>query len=342
MNITIKMLIPVILVTLLFFTGCTQANTNPTPSATTTPGRIDRGLTLSQPPVLGKTVDFTFIVDVVELYEKSYPKEGLARSKAWIDFYWTNIHGSFSEAYSPVQIPSEEVVIGGDLPWEGSYTDKLTLHGKIKLNREGIWSIRARFTGEGWSHATGAEIEVAVADGTAAIMGTEDFNNGPLAYLRANSYAGGVVGPTKPGGTYSVSLGLDISKPPRPGEEVTLSCRITSVIDIRDVSIVWSFYKGKDKIPETEILSSEDLNWKTDIKKDVPVVFSTTIKLPSEGNWDIAAVGKEGTKYLTGSGHRLKITITSTRSYFGWIQVITRPTMHDETGTTTTTTIPNH
>lgn len=321
----------------------TQPTDNPTSSSTSSitvtprPYEYDNTLTLSKAPKIGETAELTFMVDVIKL-DESHPEEGLAKSRAWIDFYWTNTKGSFSEAYGSVQIPIEEVSVNDELSWEGSYDDALTLHGEIKLPREGIWSIIGRFYGEGWSTGFGAEIEVAVADGTAAIMGTEDFENGPLAYLSANSYAGGVRGPIV--FPDPVSLGLDISKAPRPGEEVTLSCRIISIIDVPDFSIRWSFYRrlGDDiqKIPETELLSAEDLSWKTDVKKDVPVVFTTVIKLPTEGDWDIAAVGKSGINYLTGSGHRLKISITSTRSYFGWME-IPRPTSPTIPGTGTTT-----
>jgi len=337
-----------ILALLLLVSACDNTSTTPstdTPtssstssSTTTLPWEYDTELTISQAPKIGETAELTFTVDVIKL-DNSHPEEGLARSRAWIDFYWTNTKGSFSEAYSPVQIPLEEVSVNGELSWEGSYDDVLTLHGEIKLPREGIWSIRGRFYGEGWSTGFGAEIEVAVADGTAAIMGTEDFENGPLAYLSANSYAGGVSGPGVPNDIHPVSLGLDISKAPRPGGEVTLSCRIISLIDVPDFSIQWSFYRGKEEIPETEFLSSKDLDWKIDVKKDEPVVFSTVIKFPTEGDWDIAAVGKSGINYLTGSGHRLKMSITSTRSYFGWMErpLTTTPTI---TGTTSTTTLP--
>jgi hypothetical protein len=281
-------------------------------------------------------------IDIIKLDEQRQPREGLAKARVSLEFYWTNTKGSFSEAYTPVLVPAEECVISGELPWEGSYNDVLTLHSTIQLPREGIWSIQGHFTGEGWTYSPfGADIEVAVADGTAAIMGTEDFEDGPLAYLSNNSYAGGVRGPGVPNHIHPVSLGLDISKAPRPGEEVTLSCRIISLIDVPDLSIQWYFYRGKEEIPVTEFLSGEDLSWKTDLKKDEPVIFSTVIKFPTEGNWDIAVCGKSRKDYLTGSGHRLKISITPTRSYFGWIQppVTIKPTV-PQTGTTTTATLP--
>jgi hypothetical protein len=100
-----------------------------TPTITTTshddsPYRINSTITLSAAPKIGETVELTFTVDVIKL-DASHPKEGLVKSKAWIDFYWTNTKGSFSEAYSSVQIPTEEVLGSGEFPWEGSYSKGL-------------------------------------------------------------------------------------------------------------------------------------------------------------------------------------------------------------------------
>jgi hypothetical protein len=312
------------------------------------PYRTYSSLTLSAAPKLGEIADLTFTVDIIKL-DASHPSEGLAKSKAWIDFYWTNTEGSYSEAYRPVQIPLEEIFVDGDLTWEGSYNKGFTLQGKIKLPREGIWSIFARFYGEGWnSGGFGAELEVAVADGTAAIIDTEEFKNGPLAYMGNATYADGVGGYQKgvspPVSAYEgipVTLGLDISKAPRAGEEVTLSCRITSIIDVPDVSIQWHFLRrlgdSVQDIPATELLSSADLGWKTDVKKGEPAVFSTTIKFPTEGDWEIAASGVSGTKPLIQSGHRMRISITSTRSSFGWKDII-RPSTGKPPSTTPRTT----
>jgi hypothetical protein len=315
--------------------------TSSTP-ATTLPYKSSNSLTLSKAPKIGETAELTLTIDIIKLDERSQPREGLAKARVSLEFYWTNTKGSFSEAYTHVLVPARECIISGEIPWEGSYTDVLKLHSTIQLPREGIWNIQGHFTGEGWTYNPfGADIEVAVADDTAAIMGTEDFQNGPLAYLINNSYAGGVRGPGLPTDFNPVSVGLDISKAPRPGEEVTLSCRIISLIDVHDFSIQWSFYRGPEKIPETEFLTSKDLDWKIDLKKDEPVIFSTVIKFPTEGDWDISAVGKSGTNYLTGSGHRLKMSITSTRSFFGWIEtpITIRPTVPG-TGTTTTAILP--
>ena len=337
-----------VLLVLVLSTGCTNPATSVTsagtgpvtatnPAPTDLPYRTDSTLTLSSVPKLGETVDLTFTIKVVRSDDRYQPSAGLARSKAWVDFYWTNTKGSYSEAYSSVQIPAEQAIVSGEFPWNGSYQGGLTLHGKIKPPREGIWNIVGNFKGEGWLAGAGAEIRLAVADGAAAIMGTEDFKTGPLAYLGNLTYEGGVSPPVF--SPDPVSLGLDISKAPRPGEEVTLSCRIASAIDVPDLSIQWYFLRrlgdNTQEIPAAELVSSVDLSWKTDVKKGEAVVFSTTIKFPTEGDWEVAAAAKSGTRILSSSEHRMRISITSTRSYFGWVERSAPRITIPETGTTT-------
>jgi hypothetical protein len=156
-------LISFLVMLILIGAGCVN---NPTTTLTgdstsELPYRIESFLTISKAPKIGETAEVTFTVNVIKL-DASHPKEGLAKSKAWIDFYWTNTKGSYSEAYGAVQIPLEEVKMSGELPWEGSYSNGLTLKGRFQLPREGIWSIRASFYGEGWLYGTGHSIEVAV------------------------------------------------------------------------------------------------------------------------------------------------------------------------------------
>jgi hypothetical protein len=341
-------ILSLILILILINTSCTVSIQSTTPTTnqnslditatTELPYRTDTIFTLSKAPKPGETADLTFTIKVVKSDPNVQPFEGLARSKAWIDFYWTNTQGSYSEAYTSVQIPSEEVIVSGELPWAGSYSDNLTLHSKIKLPREGIWSIRSRFYGEGWTAGAGHEIEVAVADGTAAIMGTEDFKASPLAYLGDFAYGRGG-GQVVAYEGIPVTLGLDISKAPRPGEDVTLSCRNNSVIYVQDVSIERYFLRRLgdtiEEIPAVKLLSSSDLGWKTNLKKDESVVFSTQVKFPTEGEWEIAASGNSEAKPLIQSGYRLKLSITSSRSYFGWAERPLPPATTSSTDTGT-------
>jgi hypothetical protein len=308
-------------------TYITSTSLSPTTSATTLSQEspISKYFHLSQAPKLGETAELT-----LEIYEIRYllgqyqPRDGLAHSKAWVDFYWTDIHGSYTEACIPVKIPLKEVLVSGETSWEGNFNEsRVNLHSKIQLPREGIWRIQYHFTGEGWSRNFDGNYWVAVADGTAAIMNTntEEFKTGPLAYLDFQTFPGGGWGYQKiPTLDNPYSIGLDISKAPKAGEEVTLSCRVLSLIDMTDFSLQWLFSKRTGESLQ-EIPS-------TDIKKGEPVVFSTTIKFPTEGEWEITAIANSveiNNMHRAQNGDTIHITITSTRSYFGWAELPPKP-----------------
>jgi hypothetical protein len=314
----------------LFLAGCNSPNKTTTSTATifSSEPPITTDFNLSRPPKLGETAELTLKITRVQR------QDGLAHSKAWIDFYWTNIHGSYAEACTEVKIPLEEVLVSGETSWEGNFNEsRLDLHSKIQLPREGIWSIQYNFAGEGWSQNQYWDgiIWVAVADGTAAIMNEEYFDTGPLGYLNLHTFPGGGAGYYRiPIDNNPFSVGLDISKAPNAGEEVTLTCRVLSVIDMTDFRLQWLFFKrtggNVEEIPSTDLLSNADLSWKTDVKKGEPVVFSTTITFPTEGEWEVITNGTYEENYNGGvSQDYFYITITPTRSYFGWAELPHEP-----------------
>jgi hypothetical protein len=266
-----------------------------------------------------------------------------------LDFYWININGSYSEALNYVKIPLEEVVVGGETEWEGDYNESLVdLRSTIKITREGIWNIRANYSGEGESlnQLYSFNYWLAVAEGTSDIMNKdlEEFKAGPLGYLNLGTFPGGGAGYNRvPSASNPFSIGLDISKAPKAGEEVTLTCRVLSLIDMDDFSIEWSFSRrtaGKVQLmPSADFLTTADLSWKTDVKKDVPAVFSTTFKFPSEGEWEVRARGTyEVNRNGPGSVDYFYVTITPARSYYGWAKL--PPQTGTLTSTTVTTTAP--
>jgi hypothetical protein len=341
-NITIGLLL-VTLATLLM-AACDLPRETVTPATIPTSGATSINSTLatdnpysayfhlSQAPRLGETAELTFeIKNIRQLDSRYQSQDGLSKSKAWVDFYWTNIHGSYTEAVTPVRIPLDEVVVSGATSWEGNFNkNQFNLHSIIRLPREGIWRIQWNFTGEGWSRNFDGNYWVAVADGTAAIMNTntEEFKSGPLAYLAFSTFPGGNGSQRIPTPDDPYSVYLDILKAPKVGEEVKLICRILSLNDMTDFSIQWHFYKRTGdnvrEIPSTSFLTGADLGWKNDIKKGEPVVFSTTIKFPSEGEWAIMAIANSEAINNMGTasnGDDLQITITSARSYFGWAKL---------------------
>lgn len=346
----------IILLAPISLTGCNVSSgtttsttkttsTSKTTSSTTitTDSPIFHIFKLSRAPKLGQTTELTFKVTKVQ------PQPGISTARIWLDFYWINTNGSYAEALNNVKIPLEEVVVGGETDWEGDYNESLVdLRSTIKITREGIWNIRANFSGEGESlnQKYSFNYWLAVAEGTSEIMNKdiEEFKAGPLGYLNLGTFPGGGAGYNRvPSSSYPFTIGLDISKAPKAGEEVTLTCRVLSSIDMANFSIKWSFSRrtgGKVQLmPSTDFLTSADLSWKTDIKKDVPAVFSTTFKFPSEGEWEVRAKGNyEANLNGPGSSDFFSVTITPARSYFGWAKL---PTQHgSETSTTFTTTTP--
>jgi hypothetical protein len=78
-------------------------------------------------------------------------RESLKKSRTWVDFYWSGIQGSYSEARHAALIPLQEVVIRGETTWEGNaLSGYIELHSRIQLPQEGIWKIEGCFSGEGW------------------------------------------------------------------------------------------------------------------------------------------------------------------------------------------------
>jgi hypothetical protein len=89
----------------------------------------------------------TLEINIDEDYKKQYV-QGIKESIAWIEFYWNNTRGSYSEAKYAVKIPAEEVVVSGDTNWEGNLLENIQLCSQIRLPREGIWKIKAFFSAE--------------------------------------------------------------------------------------------------------------------------------------------------------------------------------------------------
>ena len=94
----------------------TSSTTSITPTSLSPPGSttvrlarespISKDFNLSQAPNLGETAELTLeITKINQLWEPYQPREGLAHSKAWVDFYWTNIHGSLYRSLNSRQDP---------------------------------------------------------------------------------------------------------------------------------------------------------------------------------------------------------------------------------------------
>ncbi len=323
------------------------------PITQTTQASYSAGLFIKPVPKIGETTELTFSF---QIFDPDYVEinKGLEDSQAWIEFWWTNPWGSYLEAKQAVRIPVEEVVISGDTTWEGNYKEKghLELHCIVQLPREGIWRIEGYFTGEGWKKPICGYREVVVSKDIAAQLNSDELKSSPLAYLTNFDY--GFLKDSRKldyltEDTRPESIELDISKAPKVREEVTLTCTVASLHDVANWSMQIDFYRrladnSLVKVQGTELLVKGELQWQGDLKQTEPTVFSTTIKFPEDGDWEIDVNGNslqsiENQK--AGAADYFQITISSAISYYGWkpqyFTPTTKPTQNIPITTTTIT-----
>jgi hypothetical protein len=327
-----------IFISIMIFTisGCTSLqgqtssiSTSPIPTTspqtnipTTTVRPIENHLSLSRAPKLGETAELTYTLNIKD--EAQYIiGQTLDKTKVWIDFEWTDIHGSYSTAKHTISIPLNEVLVSGDVNWEGNALENRTakvIDCIIQLPREGIWKINVHFTN--WD--TGY-LQVAIADGDAAFMSSEEFSLSPLGYLDNFPY-GRWTDRVLNESSDPILLALDISKAPKLGEEAVLTCRITSLHDVADLPTkitfsTWQKATTGTEIPGTNLLVNGDLEWRGSLKVGEPIEFSATIKFPEEGDWLIHGQGDILTNG-TGSADEIRMNITRDRGSFGWKQYV--------------------
>jgi hypothetical protein len=331
--------------------GCKQTGITTTGSATTTttPNTttiftieptmapyID-SISLKTVPKLGETAEMTYTFDVIAS-DFLQGRPGAEDAKAWIEFWWTDTNGSYLTAEQAVNVPLSEVVVSGNTTWQGDYTKTKSLHltSTVKLPRAGIWKIEGYFTGKGWETPINFYNRCFISKDYAMYM--NGYNSGPpsfdyLTYFdygylkdkRASDYLNEQSAP--------VRVELDLSKAPQAGEEVTLTCTIASLHDVPDYSLSLRFYRrglngGLTLVPTSTFLVNGELNWQGNLLQGKPTVFTTTIKFPQEGEWEIYVGGKSPEYIKTNKsddGSVLDITIATPKSFYGWKPIIVNP-----------------
>ena len=291
----IPVLFLVLTIVLIAIPGCNSTETDSLPRVSWDyEYREGMSLSLSPVPKLGETAELTF--DPSPMYPPS--PEGLSSARVWVEFYYANTKGSYSEAKYAVPVPLEDVLVSGELSWKGNALEDGApiMHATVQLPREGVWLVFGFLQGKGWEKPVGMRSLFAVTEDAAAIIGTPEFDTGPLGYLAHFYYGTGEK--RAPDERRPVVLELDISKLPTIGEEVTLTCRINSIIDYEDYSAEFHFVKLAKYTPLTEVnghnlLVDGDLNWEGDLKKGKPVEFSATVKLPECGIWIVEVLGDD-------------------------------------------------
>jgi hypothetical protein len=322
-----------IIVLILFIvvasSGCDMLHGTPDKYFTMHSGDINQPvqvtLLLSQAPKLGETTDIVLTSYIHILFQ--IDPQSIANSRAWVEFTWANIYGSYSDAENAVSISADEVLVNGNLTWAGSIglKDRLELRSTVKLPREGVWAITGYFTGEGWQKPLTTQMRLAVTKDAATVIGTREFYSGPLAYLGYIGYGQGGDRRLGLSEIHPEIMLLDISKSPRIGEEAILTCQIYSLYDVSDFPVQVTFEKrtgGRQTkgVSGDILLLNGLLNWTGNIKRDNPTLFSATIKFPEEGDWAIHAQSDYLINGQPGLADNLRLHISDKLSYFGWME----------------------
>jgi hypothetical protein len=294
---------------------------------------IDLDLSLSRPPKIGETAELDFSVSISPIWVENEP-QSFENARAWVEFSYANHKGSYLEARNTVMIPMDEVLVSGELYWEGNAVEnnEIELHGTVRLPREGIWIIRGCFPVEGFGKPLEDRITVAVTENVSEFLGYSNFKymlagifnhltGRSLSYLSYYPYGHG------PQRTLDEDnptvLTLDIPKIPKAGEEVIISCCIESLLDGPGYSAKIEFARrlgdgSIDKIPGGSLLVDGDLEWRGNLKKGEPVKFSATVIFPENGDWRIQVLGDN----LEFPGNLLLDTIemhiNDNKGYYGW------------------------
>jgi hypothetical protein len=301
---------------------------NTPPVATMAP--IGISLSLTPAPKLGETAELTYIVNIRD-DALGYFGQSLANAKAWIDFEWTNIQGSYTEAKHSIQIPLSETAVSGNMTWQGNALANRNIKAidcQIRLPREGVWKINTHLSvlsGDTWKQIHSAYLQVGVAEGTAAIItGSREFYSSQLGYMGNYPY-GNVPDRTLNETSDPILLMLNISKAPKVGEESILTCRITSLHDIADFPTTITFTKWQKattgtEVPGNDLLVKGDLAWRGSLKSGQSVEFSSTIKFPEEGDWLIHGQGNILTTNIGNNAfsNEIRMTINRDRGSYGW------------------------
>jgi hypothetical protein len=327
------------------------ADINSVTATTAPPPPIALEIELSEPPVLGETVEVTFTVSIDKLWDGEWEgrlTEDLAQSRAWVQFSWVNIHGSYLEALNYRQIPLVDLSASSNMSWQGNALENrsIIIRSSFQIPFEGLWVINGYFSTSNWRTPQKPGdgywpplpkpflthwMRYAVAEGY-AVNNTStyslDFKNSPLNYFDSSMPWGGGEKTFDDSGDKDrpLIMQLNISKPPRVGEEVTISCRIESFFDEQDFSTKIYISKDNMRIFDpglSDLFVDGSLIWSGDLKAQTPVLVSATIKFPQEGRWHIQLEGTtpERAAELFRFAESIEFTITGDKSYYGITEI---------------------
>jgi len=276
----------------------TEANPPSTTNDVIPPSPEVCSLEMAKSPKVGDSAELAFVL-----------QDG-SRAQAWLEFYWTNTAGSYLDTRYPVQVDPKTVVVSGRTSWQvNSPESVVTQKDTVRFPRPGIWEIRGFFHDPG-GQLFSDRLQIAVKPDAALDISTMYHPSGFADIenlLRGERGVSSYTSPFLSGSnrTEPVLIELDLSKAPKPGEKVKLTCRAVSLHhDIPNFVIHVALWKRvleqPDEYtnllkyidtPEKQYFVSGVLLWQGILKQGKAVEFSSTIAIPESGDWQIYAGG---------------------------------------------------
>ncbi|MFC1937004.1 hypothetical protein ACFLWY_00420 [Chloroflexota bacterium] len=329
-----RVLVSISLITIiaLLASGCGQSQ----PEKTSAPGYTPPRIHINKAPRLGEEAEITFTLDV--------PHGLKPITKVWIEFerYDPTLRyplgrgdgkddtlRMMSERFSPTNpehillmeaaeaqpgtlVPSEEVLVNGDLDWQGEPLregDQVRLQDTVRFTEEGEWLVIGRWWVEGQATPAYAwdYLELTVSK-----------HSGMFGWPKDYSHSSGQA----PGEFQPIGVLLKPSQAPLVGEPFELRVWIYPVRDIADGEVFLQALNRTGtpwKAPIEDILVEGDLHWKGKLEENVSVELSGTIAFPEEGNWEISAWVKETPQsYPASHMSSIFLHVGKERSQYGW------------------------
>ena len=216
-----------------------------------------------------------------------------------------------------IEVPAEEVIVGGNYKWEGDITGQpLEFSATLKFPYEGNWGIYAQSAEDSWDRY---DIFLNIGEDSSSFGWPPDYRPGTSHNF-----------PITPSQRWPIAVELDIPKPPRLDEPVSLTWSLNSIRDIDGVISEVKFYRmeGTDYVivPEEDMLLEGNLSWKGSLKKGNSLNFAATVKFKQEGDWRIVAIAdsySEPEPINAASG--LYVHIGKEKSRWGWTEPHEKP-----------------
>jgi hypothetical protein len=244
-----------------------------------------------------------------------------------------------------VEVPPQDVLVGGSLNWEAAVKidkpnnrievspqnvlaeDSLNLEtaasrgvplkfsATIKFPYEGNWRICASST---YRPSDSDCVFLNVAEDSGAFGSKKDYAPPVYPYPQTLSEQ------------EPITVELDILKPPRLDEPFQITWGISTIRDISEASGEVRFYlmEGTERtsVPVEEVLIKGDVAWKGSLKKDSPLRFSATVKLPKEGDWSVLATCDSYVeREPINAGYVLYLHVGKDKGEWGWTEPHEKP-----------------